>query len=547
MPPVTPSSRLRLHWNPRLLVAVVLVCGLAVSVGAWWAVDNIAERAIEARVARSTAAVATRVDSRLADTETAVLATRGLLDATVETTAPEFARFVGALAGGQPVTDRFPGLTALAVVGTDGAVELAGPEGAQALTAIDDALAQPELDTGLRRSTDLAQPVTVSMPHGETGLAVAVPRYADQGAHDPTATPQLRQQALVGWVIALVDVDRLVADVVLVTGEDRVAVALRDANGTVLGASGEVPDDEVVLEHDVTVDRAGELLQVEVRVDSGLPAQAARVPDLVLVLGMLLALAGAGLVWLLVTQRERALAQVEEATAALAASNAGLEEANDRLREFAGVVAHDLRGPLTAVHGMITTLALRIGDDLEPLDAELLARARRASIQMDELIVDVLRYAEAGVAPTDLQVLDLADTIAGVLERLEPLRRADDIIDVEVHGAVLADPTGLRRVLGNLIGNALKYRRDDHPIRVVVRARPGHGRITIEVADDGPGIPPELRTELLTPFRRGDTSKEGSGLGLAICTRIVGNHGGTLELDDADLGGALVRFDLQAA
>jgi len=537
----------RLRWNPRALVVAVLVGGLVVAVGASWAVDIIGERAVETRFARATAGIALRVDSRLNDTQSTVLATHALLGSSRQTTAPEFARFVDALAGGEPFTDRFPTLTALAVVGPDRTVELAAPEDAAILAEVGDTLAQSGFDTGLQRATDLARPVTVSLPDNGAGLAVAVARYADPLASEPAATTQLRRQSLVGWVIALVDVDRLLADAVLVAGEDQVSVALRDSDGTMLGASGEVADDAVALEREMTLGGARDQLQLVIRVDSALPGQVARVPILVLLLGTLLALAGAGLVWLLVTQRERALAQVEEATTALAAGNAELQEANERLREFAGVVAHDLRGPLTAVHGMITTLALRIGDDLEPLDAELLTRARRGSIQMDELIVDVLRYAEAGVEPTDLQVLDLAEVVTGVLERLEPLRQPGDTIDVEVDCAVMADPTGLRRVLGNLIGNALKYRRDDQPIRVVVSARRGHDRITIEVADDGPGIPAELRTELLAPFRRGNTTQDGSGLGLAICTRIVSNHGGTLELDDADLGGALVRFDLQAA
>lgn len=544
MPSPSLSRRRR---DPRLLVAVVLVIGLVMSVGAWWAVDTIGERAVEAGFARATAGIATRVDTRLTDSESTVLAARALLEASEETTAAEFARFVGALAGGQPFTDRFPDLATLAVVAADGTVELAAPDGAQTHAGVADALAQPELDRGLQRATEVAQPVTVGLTDAGTGLAVAVAHYADPRASDLAATTQLRQATLVGWVIALVDVDGVLAEAVLVTGEDQVSVTLRDSEGTVLGTSGEVAPDAVPLERDMALDRASGTLQLEIRVDAALPGQVARVPGLVLLLGVLLALAGAGLVWLLVTQRQRALAQVDEATTALAASNAELKEANERLREFAGVVAHDLRGPLTAVHGMITTLALRIGDDLEPLDAELLARARRGSIQMDELIVDVLRYAEAGVEPTDLQVLDLADVVEEVVERLEPLRQPGDTIDVAVDCAVMADPTGLRRVLGNLIGNALKYRRDDQPIRVVVRGSRGHDRVTIEVADDGPGIPAELRTELLAPFRRGDTSKNGSGLGLAICTRIVTNHGGTLELDDADLGGALVRFDLQAA
>lgn len=543
-----PSPSLpRLRWNPQLLAAVVLVSGLAMSLGAWWAVDTIGERAVEARFARATANVATRVDTGLTDTESTVLATRALLEASVETTAAEFSRFVAALAGGQPFADRFPDIAALAVVGADGTVELAAPEEAQARTAVADALAQPDVDRALRRATEGTQPVAVRLGDGGAGLAVAVAHYADPRASEPDATTQLRQRTLVGWVIALVDVERVLADAVLVAGEDQVSVTLRDSSGTVLGASGEVDPDAVALARDMALDRASGTLQLEIRVDAALADQVALVPRLVLLLGALLALASAGLVWLLVTQRQRALAQVDEATTALAASNAELKEANERLREFAGVVAHDLRGPLTAVHGMITTLALRIGDGLEPLDAELLARARRGSIQMDELIVDVLRYAEAGIEPTDLQVLDLAEVVEGVVERLEPLRQSGDTIDVAADCAVMADPTGLRRVLGNLIGNALKYRRDDQPMRVVVRAQRGHDRVTIEVADDGPGIPAELRTELLAPFRRGDTSRDGSGLGLAICTRIVTNHGGALEVDDADLGGALVRFDLQAA
>ncbi|MDZ7702852.1 MAG: hypothetical protein U5L04_00015 [Trueperaceae bacterium] len=184
---VSTSSRLRLTLTSSrwLLVVSTLLAGLAVSTAAWWAVGNIAERAIDARFARATAGVATRVEGRLDATESTVQAVRGLLDASEETTAAELSRFLGALSDGRSPTERFPGLTALALVNADGTIDLAAPGDSQTLALVADALVRPRAAAALEQATDQARPITVSLPTGEDRLALAVARYSRPGSRRP--------------------------------------------------------------------------------------------------------------------------------------------------------------------------------------------------------------------------------------------------------------------------------------------------------------------------------------------------------------------------
>lgn len=274
----------------------------------------------------------------------------------------------------------------------------------------------------------------------------------------------------------------------------------------------------------------------------------------VLVAGTLIGLLLAALVGALTRSRDRALAEVEFATAALRADVARREEVETALRcrerelaGFAGVAAHDLRSPLAAASAYLEVLSDESGADLGGQGQEFLGRARSAVARTDGMLSDLLEYATAEhVEPNRTQVnlaVVAAEVVAGRTARLDPDSYRVSVGELPV---VSADPGMVWRVLDNLIGNAVKYTALGRPPRVTVGARRVDLAWRIEVADQGIGIPPEEREGVFDAFHRGAGSSgfSGSGLGLAICRRIVERHGGSIGVDENPGGGSVFWFTL---
>ncbi|WP_051571150.1 sensor histidine kinase [Cryptosporangium arvum] len=274
----------------------------------------------------------------------------------------------------------------------------------------------------------------------------------------------------------------------------------------------------------------------------------------VLVAGTLIGLLLASLVGVLTRSRDRALVDVQHATAALRADVARREEVEVELRRrerelagFAGVAAHDLRSPLTAASAYLEVLADEATDELGHQGRDFLGRARSAVARTDRMLTDLLEYATAEHVELHRTQVSLnllvAEVIAERTDRLEPDPHRVTVGELPV---VSGDPGMLRQVLDNLIGNGVKYTAPGRPPRVSVRARRGERAWRIEVADQGIGIPPEEREGVFDAFHRGAGSGEfsGSGLGLAICRKIVERHGGAIGVEPDPGGGSVFWFTL---
>ena len=231
-------------------------------------------------------------------------------------------------------------------------------------------------------------------------------------------------------------------------------------------------------------------------------------------------------------------------------------EEQERLRaEFLAMVSHELRMPLAAVKGSITTL-LEAAGQLEPAEtAQFFRIIRDQSDHMRLLIGDLLDVAriETGalaVTPEPAELQTLVD------EAADRFRSGDAKHPLEVELAedlplVMADRLRVVQVLGNLVSNAAGHSPDGSPI-VVSAARDGV-HVAVSVSDRGRGIPAELLPELFRKFSRGrgaepSSGVEGSGLGLAICKGIVEAHGGRIRAESDGPGlGAKFTFTLPAA
>ncbi len=238
---------------------------------------------------------------------------------------------------------------------------------------------------------------------------------------------------------------------------------------------------------------------------------------------------------------------LERAQRELAATIAELRRSNTELEQFAGVVSHDLAAPLSVVNGYLELLGDLYGDDLDGQARKWVSSASRAVGRMQHLIDALLTYARAGSGPCRAEKADLGEVLDQALMDLRVAVKeasAAVVVPADLPTAV-CDPTLIRQLLQNLIGNAVKYRRPDRPCRVTVSAEPADHGWMVSVADNGLGIPPAERDRVFEMFARVDGRPgAGHGVGLSTCQRIVERHGGRIWAGAGEDGGTVISFTL---
>jgi len=202
-----------------------------------------------------------------------------------------------------------------------------------------------------------------------------------------------------------------------------------------------------------------------------------------------------------------------------------LRRTNERLESFASVVSHDLRNPLNVLSGSLE-LARETGDE------EHLERAERAVEDMTTLVDDLLMLAREGAVIDETEPVDLAASAESAWETATAGSNAS--VSIETTSRVVADPDRLTQLLGNLFRNAVDHAGDEVTVTV------DDLEDGFRVADDGPGMPPDVRDRALESGY--STATDGTGFGLAIVTEIADAHGWTVSVADATDGGAAIAI-----
>ncbi|MFX1675277.1 sensor histidine kinase [Paraburkholderia sp. A2WS-5] len=221
---------------------------------------------------------------------------------------------------------------------------------------------------------------------------------------------------------------------------------------------------------------------------------------------------------------------------------------NAAQRRFIADASHQLRTPLTLL-GTQLQYACSQGT-LDPALAEVFAAMRESNRSMVALTNKLLLLAQAEAFDTAQRPgvpVDMAQLAHEAVEGLVMLAQARDIdLGAELHGAALVSGHRelLRAMVSNLVDNALRYTQPGGRVTVGVQSR--EDAVTLEVLDDGPGIPAEARARVFEPFFRAASDTEGTGLGLAIVREIVHSHGGEVGLD-AGANGRGVRARVRLA
>lgn len=310
--------------------------------------------------------------------------------------------------------------------------------------------------------------------------------------------------------------------------------------GEVMGRGGEASPSPYVTRSALPAELGGLVMEVAIRPEAadelvigGLPRS--RLP---LLLGLFLVTVGVGAAGLVELRRSHELARLRE--------------------DFVSSVSHELRTPLTQIRMLAELL-----EEEKLRTPEERARStriiRREAQRLTMLVENVLQFARSRAAPTGSGVAappaaDVRQVVDEALALLDAvISRGDAVVEVDAPevGSLRAavHREALRRVVGNLLDNALKYGPAGQTVRLALDREDGRVRIAVE--DEGPGVPRAEREAVWEPYRRlprdVEARRPGSGLGLAVVRELALRYGGEARIEDASSGGARFVVTLPVA
>jgi signal transduction histidine kinase len=213
-------------------------------------------------------------------------------------------------------------------------------------------------------------------------------------------------------------------------------------------------------------------------------------------------------------------------------------------------LSHELRTPLTHILGFSEMIERKMFGEIAERYVEYAGLIRQSGAHLLSLVNDLLDLSKIGAGRYELELATfdaraiLTEVVALSRDSAGRKSIALDMLAPDGPLPVRADSSALRRMLFNIVGNAVKY--TPHAGRITVSAISKSGALVIDVADNGPGIPAAERAVLGQAYHRGSAANlaEGTGLGLALVRALAALHGGKLSFHDAPGGGALVRISL---
>lgn len=217
-------------------------------------------------------------------------------------------------------------------------------------------------------------------------------------------------------------------------------------------------------------------------------------------------------------------------------------------RELIANVSHELRTPISALRATLENVVDGVVAPEPALLRTMLAQTERLQRLVTQLL-DLSRL-ESGGTPLHTLVFPVIDVLDAVADEAA-LHSPDLEFDVQIDPldlVVTGDPERLHQVIANLVENAARFAPDDTAVTLAARQAGGH--VVLEVADQGPGIPPESLARVFERFYRTDEARSaddgGSGLGLAIARWIVELHGGTIRAEQVEPHGCRMVVRLPA-
>ena len=233
--------------------------------------------------------------------------------------------------------------------------------------------------------------------------------------------------------------------------------------------------------------------------------------------------------------RVATLAQTKHLHGKLVAMEGRLRVEAEFRERFIGMLAHDLRQPLSAIF-MSSQLQQRTGGKAAKFADMQLRAAQRMKRMIGELLDFTRNRPETGI-PIQRKSVDFSELARTSVEEIG-LARPDVSVNLSIEGSCVGnwDADRLAQVCSNLIGNAIEHSSPNTPVTVALRG--SSDAVALRVTNIGPPIPDSVRSTLFEPFRRGGArqSTGGVGLGLHIVSQIVSAHDGTVDVESSELG-----------
>ncbi len=212
-----------------------------------------------------------------------------------------------------------------------------------------------------------------------------------------------------------------------------------------------------------------------------------------------------------------------------------LKRANEHLTAFSYRITHDIKAPVSSARGLVSLLDESIQADDKADSLEVVALVRRAMANLDtfiEELVSIIRTESTQEEPDLVAIAELVDDVVSKLSYMDGFERVVLRTDLELDQPVGAQPILLRQIVQNLVSNAVKYgdpTKAETTITILARSN-ARNEITIEVRDDGAGIPERQRDDLFGMFKRFHPAlAAGSGLGLYLVARSASEMEGSID------------------
>lgn len=238
---------------------------------------------------------------------------------------------------------------------------------------------------------------------------------------------------------------------------------------------------------------------------------------------------------------------LNEMTEELKRERQKLEAINRELESFSYSVSHDLRAPLRAIDGFSKILEEDYAQSLDEEGKRLLNVVRTNSQKMDQLIIDLLALSRVTRGQLKLVDISMNPIISNVYKDIfEPINTGIVELNVKPLPPTKADPTLIKQVWQNLIGNAIKYCKPDVTITIEIGGWVKDDMCHYYIKDNGIGFDPKYATKIFETFQRlhRPNEFEGTGIGLSVVQRIVHRHGGTVWAESEVGQGATFWFTL---
>jgi len=238
---------------------------------------------------------------------------------------------------------------------------------------------------------------------------------------------------------------------------------------------------------------------------------------------------------------------LQERDRELEARTEELERSNEELEQFAYIASHDLQEPLRMISSYTQLLAKRYKDQLDNDANEFINYAVDGANRMQVLINDLLSYSRVGTKGEEFSHVDLNSVLEAVKANLKGvIEETGAVIKYSKLPTVMADNSQMIQLFQNLIGNAVKFRREGVTPEIEITSKKEGNLFRFVVKDNGIGIDKKYLDRIFVIFQRLHTKEEfpGTGIGLAICKKIVERHGGEISVESAEGKGSDFNFTL---